>query len=287
MSTPFRHGVFALCAAALTAAGAACAQDSGTGPAENTGRAEIALSDEFIFHSQAVGDDFLIQVARPIPLGPPDPDARVAAVYVTDGYVMFGIASSAARTLPLEGLAETAYVVAIGYPTDNFLELGALRSRDLVHERVEFVDPPFGGGGGAFETFLREELRPYIEAHYPVDPDRAILAGHSLGGLFAASVLSADPSAFAGYIIGSPSTELAPTLVGRARAMAAQGDGRPVFIGVGALEAEAAPRAEELEAALSGPESTFAVRRVTFSDETHVSSMGPLISHGLRHVLAP
>jgi predicted alpha/beta superfamily hydrolase len=249
--------------------------------------ATIGLSEEFVLHSEIVGKDYLIQVAKP--LIPSTPGVKAPVVYVTDGFTMMSLTSAPARLLPLEGLADPAYVVAIGYAADAFLALGALRQQDLVHVVVENDGRPFGGGGAAFEAFLNDELRPAIEARYPVDHDRSILSGHSLGGLFAATVLANDPHAFAGYIIGSPSLQFDPKLTDALRAAAPKGDGRPVFIASGEREADFGMTrfTEEVEAALSGAESTFDVRRVVFPDETHVSVTGPTVSHGLRHVLAP
>ena len=249
--------------------------------------ATIGLSEEFVLHSQITGKDYLIQVAKP--LFPSAPGAKAPVVYVTDGFTMLSLTSAPARLLPLEGLADAAYVVAIGYAADAFLALGALRQHDLVHVVVENDGRPFGGGGAAFEAFLNDELRPAIEARYPVDHERSVLAGHSLGGLFAATVLANDPHSFAGYIIGSPSLQFDPKLADALRAAASRGNGRPVFIASGEREADFGMTrfTEEVEAALSGVRSTFDVRRVIFADETHVSVTGPTMSHGLRHVLSP
>jgi predicted alpha/beta superfamily hydrolase len=249
--------------------------------------ATIGLSEEFVLRSEITGTDYLIQVAKP--LIPSAPGARAPVVYVTDGFTMLSLTSAPARLLPLEGLADPAYVVAIGYAADAFLALGALRQHDLVHVVVENDGRSFGGGGAAFEAFLNDELRPAIEARYPVDHERSILGGHSLGGLFAATVLANDPHSFAGYIIGSPSLHFAPQLTHALREVASRGNGRPVFIASGEREADFGMTrfTEEVEAALSGAGSTFDVRRVIFADETHVSVTGPTMSHGLRHVLSP
>jgi predicted alpha/beta superfamily hydrolase len=210
-------------------------------------------------------------------------------VYVTDGFTMLSLTSAPARLLPLEGLADAAYVVAIGYEADAFLALGALRQHDLVHVVVENDGRPFGGGGAAFEAFLNDELRPAIEARYPVNHERSVLGGHSLGGLFAATVLANDPHSFAGYIIGSPSLQFDPKLTNALREAAPKGDGRPVFIASGEREADFGMTqfTEEIETALNGTGSRFDVRRMIFADETHVSVTGPTMSHGLRHVLSP
>ncbi len=250
--------------------------------------AQIGLSEQFIFQSESVGDDYLIQIAEPVYFIPPESDVRAPVIYVVDGYVLFGAVSSASRMLAFESLSDYAYVVAIGYPTDDQIELNRLRTRDLVHEPIENIAlGASGGGGSAFESFLNDELRLYIQANYPVDPERSVLVGHSLGGLFTATVLKNSPDAFDGYVIGSPSMQFDASLATEIHAMAGQGRSRRVFIGVGELETQMMDGVDSLEKAFSSPNSTFDLRRVTFENETHTSVIGVLISQGLRHVLSP
>lgn len=52
----------------------------------------------------------------------------------------------------------------------------------------------------AYLRFLVEELKPYIDAHYPVitDPSHTFIAGSSMGGLISAYALAAYPEVFGG-----------------------------------------------------------------------------------------
>ncbi|MCG8415597.1 MAG: hypothetical protein MI746_15385 [Pseudomonadales bacterium] len=257
--------------------------------------ATIVGTEEFTLYSEIVGSYFLIQVAKPFLLAPPSPDQKFPVVYVTDGITNFTSFSSPARALPLEGSALHAYVVAVGYPPEvSLAQQAAVRMRDLLHESVENI--PFAdqsGGGDDFERFLIEELRPEIERRYPVDSARSTLAGHSLGGLFAATVLRNDPNAFSSYMIGSPSLQFDPDLIDELRSIIEEDDLAPkIFLSVGRNEGrdEASAAAivaavDGLEHALSGENSSASVRRVTFDDETHMSVVGAWISHGLRFVL--
>jgi predicted alpha/beta superfamily hydrolase len=250
-------------------------------------RATIADSDQFMVHSQITGGDFVIQVAKPILTGPPVPGQKWAVTYVLDGTYLFGMMTPTARLLPFERSAQATFVVGVGFPEEAFMAYGARRGRDLIHPAEPNGSPTAQGGGGAgLERFIKEELRPLIESRYPVDGARSVLAGHSLGGLFTATVLANDPDAFAGYMIGSPSMQFDAALAERVRGVAAQGHGR-VFIGVGADEGPMVGRADTLEAALKGAGSGFVVARKTFANETHVSSQGAWMSAGLRHVLPP
>ena len=58
-------------------------------------------------------------------------------------------------------------------------------------------------GAGRFLRYIDEEVIPYIDSHYRVQPYK-ILAGHSLGGLFALYVKETKPNLFPGTILISP-----------------------------------------------------------------------------------
>jgi predicted alpha/beta superfamily hydrolase len=60
------------------------------------------------------------------------------------------------------------------------------------------------GGAGKFRQFIQQEVIPYVESHYRTAPFR-ILAGHSVGGLFAIDTLATQPDLFHAYIAVSPS----------------------------------------------------------------------------------
>jgi predicted alpha/beta superfamily hydrolase len=253
--------------------------------------ATIQDTDQFVLHSKIADADFLIQVARPILLAPPAAGQKWPVTYILDGTYMFGLATPLARMLALERSSQATYVVGIGFPEEEFAAYGARRTRDLIHRELPAQNGrPAAGGGLAFERFIKEELRPLIESRYPVDGSRSVLAGHSYGGLFAASVLANDPDAFAGYIIGSPSLQMDPSVPEKVRAAAGKGHGR-VFLSVGQNEGASAAAmigyADALEGALKAPGSGFSVSRKTFAEETHVSVAGAWIAGGLRYVLAP
>jgi predicted alpha/beta superfamily hydrolase len=60
------------------------------------------------------------------------------------------------------------------------------------------------GGTGKFRQFIQQEVIPYVESHYRAAPFR-ILAGHSVGGLFAVDTLAKQPDLFNAYVAVSPS----------------------------------------------------------------------------------
>ena len=138
-------------------------------------------------------------------------------IYVLDANGFFGIVTDAARLLAITNEIPAAYVVGIGYAVDDGL-VGVLskRYRDLTPSRGgeleelfrlvgAAAEPVTPGGGPAFLRFIVEELKPAIEAAYPVDPNDSTIGGGSLAGLFGTWVLLTQPEAFQRYIIFSPS----------------------------------------------------------------------------------
>jgi hypothetical protein len=63
---------------------------------------------------------------------------------------------------------------------------------------------PGSGGADKFLKYMKEELIPYVDAHYKTSPFR-LLIGHSFGGIFAVNALLTHPEIFKSYIIISPS----------------------------------------------------------------------------------
>ena len=249
--------------------------------------AALPASHQFIMAAKASGREFIIQVAEPV--RPPRPGERTAVVYVLDGDYTFGLATDIARALQIMGEMAPAYVVAIGYPGDDLGGWVKGRLHDLNHREVDLFGEKVGGGGGAFQSFLLQELRLLIEARYPIDSGRAVLAGHSLGGQFAAQVLLNRSDSFAGYVIGSPSLWIVPQIIAEAKAEAKRpGPRAKVYVGAGSEEKNEnlALMAEELAMTLKTSDR-FDVSHRTFDKEGHITVAGSLLAHGLKFVLPP
>jgi hypothetical protein len=61
------------------------------------------------------------------------------------------------------------------------------------------------GGAAATLGFIRDELMPWVDAHFSVRPGDTTFFGHSLAGLFGTYVLLTAPDTFRRYAIASPS----------------------------------------------------------------------------------
>jgi predicted alpha/beta superfamily hydrolase len=242
---------------------------------------------QFVLHSQRLRRDFVIVVSTPS--GPfVQPGRTLPAIYILDGG--YGIAGPIAQMMAWAGSMSPAYVVSVSYPKSQ----ESNRDTDLLYRPVTRDGVTAGGGGADFEAFLTEELRPFLEARYPLDPDKAILFGHSYAGLFAANVLAESPDAFSGYVIASPSVWADPQLLAQLPKSAPKGKGRRVYIAAGEKEdIEGSQKPSMLEGAgqiasiLAAPNSTFRVEKQVFAGENHISYWPRLVPASFVWILPP
>jgi len=239
------------------------------------GKATQIETDEYLVHSDAIGRDFLIEVARP---AMPRQGGKMPVVYITDGG--FSLAGPMIHLLGEARRIPPTFAVSIGYPNEKGRYIGP-RQTDLVH----FKTPAGGGGGAAFEAFLMNDVRLFIESRYPVDPAKSVLVGHSAGGAFTAMVMVRKPESFAGYVIGGlPVSMMGDSLFDSTKTIVTRGGGRRVFIGYSPPDA-ANLKADTFAAPLSASGSTFNVRQMEFKDDDHNTSYVELIARGIPFVL--
>jgi predicted alpha/beta superfamily hydrolase len=231
---------------------------------------------QFVVHSAVVGRDFVVVVSPP-PIfaswvsadlkeaGSKQPGQKLPAIYALDGG--YGIAGPIAQMMTGTGTMSPAYVVSVGYGEGQ----ANWQRTDLLYRPVTEGGVTYGGGGAGFQAFLTQELRPFLETKYPLDPNKAILFGHSFGGLFAANVLADTPDAFDGYVIASPSVWIDPQVLAKLTS-AAKEDGRRIFVAVGEKEdSKMLDGTSKLAAVLMAAPSSFKVEKRVFAGEDHIS----------------
>jgi predicted alpha/beta superfamily hydrolase len=252
-----------------------------------TGRAR-----QFVVHSSLVGRDFVVVVSPP-PIfaswvsadlkeaGSKQPGQRLPAIYALDaGY---GIAGPIAQMMTGTGTMSPAYVVSVGYGEGQ----ANWQRTDLLYRPVTEGGVTYGGGGAGFQAFLTQELRPFLEAKYPLDPTKAILFGHSFGGLFAANVLAYTPDAFDGYVIASPSVWIDPQVLAQLTSTG-KGNGRRVFVAVGGKEdTKMLEGTSQLAAVLMAAPSGFKVEKRIFAGEDHISYYPLLVQAAFTWMVPP
>ena len=151
--------------------------------------------------SSVLGEDRNILVRTPP--GYETNKASYPVLYMTDGDAHIAHTSSTAEFLARNG--RMSEMIVVGIPNTD-------RGRDLSPTKPKQTGatgaPQFPTAGGAdnFLKFIETELIPEIEKRYRVVPYR-VLAGHSLGGLFAIHAMLARPELFQSYVAVSPALQ--------------------------------------------------------------------------------
>jgi predicted alpha/beta superfamily hydrolase len=253
---------------------------------------------EYLIRSKRVAEVFNIKVLKPVR----DSCKRFPVLYATDSDELFGGLATLANGLQGSGETTPFILVAIGYERSRLAEL--LRMRDLlthsIRVRVHSVVQSMASSltDDAFDDvleFLREELMPFINEHYPTLANSSGYFGYSAGATFGLYTLFTKPETFDRYVLGSPSTsfdnhhfgiELARDFIASRRTLQAE-----LFMSVGELE-EFRPGGEKFDLVTGFYRMVRYLRstsipglRLTarvFPDETHATAWSPAFSHGLR-----
>lgn len=128
-----------------------------------------------------------------------DPAARYETLYVLDGDWNAKLVVDVVDFMRQVGYVPPLIVVSV----PNHFDADGTNSRDHDLTPTVSADQARSGGAAEFLAFLKTELIPYVDAHYPSNGVRSI-HGHSYGGLFLFYALMNDPSLFSGYIVLDP-----------------------------------------------------------------------------------
>jgi uncharacterized protein len=160
------------------------------------------------FTSKINGRAYRLLVAGP-PL--PPPSGGYPVMYVLDGNAHFGTAVETSRLQSYSPGVAAAIVVAIGYPTDDRLDIEKRRAFDLtlpaskdVGALLPGMTPADFGGLDAFLDVIEKEIKPRAASLYDVNPAHSALFGHSFGGMAVLHALFKRPMQFRTFIASSP-----------------------------------------------------------------------------------
>ncbi|MDP3405548.1 MAG: alpha/beta hydrolase-fold protein [Brevundimonas sp.] len=151
------------------------------------------------------GRDYQVFVHLP-PSYEREPGRRYPVLYVTDADYAFPVIRQIGRRLNGEGpRIEEFILVGLSYAVGD--DPVASRTRDYTATRSDRTARIVNGGGGgtAYQAYLKAEVLPFVEDRFRADPAQRILLGHSYGGLLGAQVLFSEPELFSAYVLGSPS----------------------------------------------------------------------------------
>jgi predicted alpha/beta superfamily hydrolase len=232
-----------------------------------------------------------------------EPQRNYPVLYVTDADYAFPIIRQISRRLNIEGpRVEDFILVGLSYAKGE--DGAASRRRDYTPTPNGPSTSPSGaihGQGQAYQTYLRDQVKPFIAARYRVDPARALFVGHSYGALLGAQILFTEPGLFSGYLLGSPSLwydkrhalGLEAGYASRNRDLPAR-----VFLYVGAYEAlrkgdrrysqtaDMVADNRTLADALRGRKyPNLTLKSVVLNDEDHLTVAPRGFTQGLRYLL--
>jgi len=128
-----------------------------------------------------------------------DPAKRYETIYVLDGDWNAKIVVQIVAFMRQVGFMPPVIVVSV----PNFFDAQGVNSRDRDLTPTVVADQPRSGGAAQFLSFLKTELVPYVDGHYPANGTH-LVHGHSYGGLFLIYVLMNDPALFDGYVVLDP-----------------------------------------------------------------------------------
>jgi predicted alpha/beta superfamily hydrolase len=225
---------------------------------------------------------------------------RYPVLYLLDGNYTFPIAHSTRQLLDLSGSLEDVIIVGIGYTWEKSYEHWYVErwkdftpSSDIISDTSRAflallnlkTSSLASGGAQAFMNALQREIIPFIEKKYKVNADKGI-AGHSLGGLFAAYSLFQEPKLFNRYGINSPSLWWHSDeifIVEKSFAKKNKNLNAQVFISVGSREgASMVPKMKAFVDSLNAHNYTaFSLTSHVFEDEGHFSVVPASISRTL------
>jgi predicted alpha/beta superfamily hydrolase len=206
---------------------------------------------------EATPHPFLVTVNVPMAEAP---EGGFNGAISTDGNSSGGTVNQAFMYPAMSMEIPATVTVSIGYPIDNDPSYFLARNTDLTPSHWPEWDESYNGllGGedgkaptsgqaDAFLKFICDELKPTLEANFPINSNQWSLAGHSLGGLFATHCALSRPAEFRRYLaVGSSYWWRNREIFKRAKAFNGTEDGtkRAIYIAAGTLESRASMEAD-------------------------------------------
>ena len=160
----------------------------------------ITIAFARTMHSDILDEDRTLNVYLPNGYDPAHSE-RYPLFFYLDGRTNVKATSSIIHALSEGGVIPR--MVVVGISNTN-------RDRDLIPMQV--VGNEDAGGGANFLASIKNEVIPYIDAHWPTNGFRTI-SGHSLGGLTVLNFLVNEPDLFDAYISLTPSMEVGDGLM--------------------------------------------------------------------------
>lgn len=223
------------------------------------------------FESSSTGREYDLSVM--LPMTYMMSEASFPVIYLPDGNLYTIATGMAAALLFYEQQIPEFILVGVDYAIPNPNEWLETRRLEMGPE-----------GRDNYLQFFEEELIPYIEDTYRVDPSSRTFMGHSTGGAFAMYAMLNASDTFSNYIASAPSELM--DFVDSLEDLAVIQEENPakLFLSVGDSDAEdIVARVEAIndvltEIGFDEPEYKITI----FDNETHMSVWPRTFNNGLR-----
>lgn len=169
---------------------------------------------------------------------------------------------------------------------------GWLERRGTDFKIPEVMDAPTDSHADQFLAALKQEIIPFVEANYPIDPGERSLYGFSSGGSFVLYALFHEPSLFRRYISGSGDLEITgPYMIAHDQQLLSRKKPDPInlYMSLGELEESSLQPFHQLADTIRSKQYP-GLRLITeiFTNETHSGGALALsYIHGLRKCYQP
>lgn len=212
------------------------------------------------------------------------PGKKYPVLYYTDAWTAVDYFNLMGNLLVSSKEIEPVILVGISFDAD-FDEWLKLRNQDFL---PNLTNPDSTNGAKNFLNFIRKELIPYVEQHYPADSNDRGLYGYSAGGIFATWVLKEDPTLFKRIGLGSPSLGWEDYLLLKDEALLNNINAiqdLKVFVEYGTLEPERQKSGAEIIYGLLNANENIEVTKLIL-DGSHLSAWPETIVKALTYLYA-
>jgi predicted alpha/beta superfamily hydrolase len=231
--------------------------------------------------SSALGENRTINIVLPASYGK-SPDKRYPVLYLIDGGVDQDLLHVAGMLQLNSAWGRSREAILVGITTKD-------RRRELtgpVKDAKLLKHYPTSGSSALFRTFIRDEVKPFVERSYRTNGYDAVI-GESLAGLFILDTYLAAPSLFDAYGAISPSLWWDQEAVSKSAAakLGAKQRGRRLYLAAANEGAEMRAADDRVVDALKAKEANwcFTLR----DDLVHSTIYQQLTPQALQFLLPP
>ena len=244
---------------------------------------EIKGSEIRTLKSKDTGRDYDLYIQSP---GALTNGKKYPVLFILDGQWDFKLLNSVYGGLYYDKFVPEMIIVGITYSGENpnYENLRAIDYTPTPEKR-------WNGSGDAakFLKFMKTEVFPFVEKNYNADPQKRILMGSSLGGLFTLYAMFDEPTLFYGYVAASPAVSWDTDFSFKQEKKFAENHKNlpaRLFISVGDIEDLTQPVREFMQIVKSRNYKGLKVEMRILEGERHAGNKPEAYNRGLRFMFA-